>query len=55
MKRVANELGEQMNDAELLEMIERADSDQDGQISPEEFFRIMTSKTFSDSFAELRI
>ena len=55
LKRVANELGEQMNDAELLEMIERADSDQDGQISPEEFFRIMTSKTFSDSFAELRI
>ncbi len=47
LKRVANELGEQMNDAELLEMIERADTDQDGQISPDEFFKIMTQKTFS--------
>ena len=46
LKRVANELGEHMNDAELLEMIERADLDQDGQISPDEFFRIMTQKTF---------
>jgi len=46
LKRVATELGERMDDAELLEMIERADLDQDGQISPEEFFRIMTYKTF---------
>jgi Ca2+-binding EF-hand superfamily protein len=46
LKRVASELGERMDDAELLEMIERADLDQDGQISPEEFFRIMTYKTF---------
>ena len=45
LKRVANELGERMNDAELLEMIERADLDQDGQISSKEFFRIMTYKT----------
>jgi len=46
LKRVAQELGENMDDAELLEMIERADSDQDGQISPEDFFAIMTQKTF---------
>lgn len=46
LKRVSKELGETMSDAELLEMIERADSDQDGQISPEEFFAIMTKKTF---------
>lgn len=55
LKRVANELGEHINDAELLEMIERADLDQDGQISPDEFFRIMTRQTFSESFAELKI
>ena len=36
-----------MTDAELLEMIERADTDQDGEISPEEFYAIMTKKTFS--------
>ena len=46
LKRVAIELGENMNDAELLEMIERADTDKDGQISSEEFYTIMTQKTF---------
>ncbi|GMH66141.1 hypothetical protein TL16_g12683 [Triparma laevis f. inornata] len=47
LKRVAKELGETMSDAELLEMIERADTDQDGEISPEEFYSIMTKKTFT--------
>ena len=46
LKRVAIELGENMDDAELLEMIERADMDKDGQISSEEFYTIMTQKTF---------
>jgi centrin-1 len=31
---------------ELREMIERADLDGDGVISPDEFFNIMTKKTF---------
>ena len=47
LKRVAKELGETMSDAELLEMIERADGDQDGEINPEEFYSIMTKKTFT--------
>lgn len=47
LKRVAKELGETMSDAELLEMIERADTDQDGQISIDEFHSIMTKKTFA--------
>ena len=47
MKRVAKDLGETMSDAELLEMIERADTDQDGQISPSEFYSIMTKKSFT--------
>ena len=34
-------------DAELLEMIERADTDADGEISPDEFYSIMTKKTFT--------
>ncbi len=46
LKRVANELGDTMSDAEMLEMIERADTDQDGQISMDEFYAIMTKKTF---------
>lgn len=47
LKRVAKELGETMSDAELLEMIERADTDADGEINPEEFYAIMTKKTFT--------
>ena len=47
LKRVAKELGETMTEAELVEMIERADNDADGEISPEEFYTIMTKKTFS--------
>ena len=47
LKRVCQELGENMDDSELLEMVERADADKDGQISPEEFYAIMTQKTFA--------
>jgi Ca2+-binding EF-hand superfamily protein len=47
LKRVAKELGETMSDAELLEMIERADADGDGEINPDEFYSIMTKKTFT--------
>ena len=47
LKRVAKELGETMSDAELMEMIERADTDGDGEISPDEFYAIMTKKTFT--------
>ena len=41
LKRVARELGETMNDDELQEMIDEADRDGDGEISEEEFIRIM--------------
>ena len=41
MKRVAKELGENMTDEELQEMIDEADRDGDGEVSEEEFFRIM--------------
>ena len=44
LKRVAKELGENMNDEELQEMIDEADRDGDGEISEEDFIRIM-SKT----------
>ena len=46
IRRVAKELGETMTDEELMEMIERADSDGDGQVTPEDFYNIMTKKAF---------
>lgn len=41
LRRVARELGETMTDDELQEMIDEADRDGDGEISEEEFVRIM--------------
>ena len=41
LKKVARELGETMTDEELQEMIDEADRDGDGEISEEDFIRIM--------------
>jgi len=41
LKRVAIELGENLTDEEIQEMIDEADKDGDGEISQEEFLRIM--------------
>jgi Ca2+-binding EF-hand superfamily protein len=46
LKRVAKELGETMSEEELREMIERADANGTGHITPEDFYTIMTKKTF---------
>ena len=47
LRRVARELGETMTDEELQEMIERADSNGDGAVSMDDFYNIMTKKTFT--------
>ena len=41
LKRVATELGESITDEELQEMIDEADRDGDGQVSLDDFLRIM--------------
>jgi centrin-1 len=41
LKRVAKELGENLTEEELQEMIDEADRNGDGQIDEEEFYRIM--------------
>lgn len=41
LKRVAKELGENLSDEDLQEMINEADRDGDGQVNKEEFLRIM--------------
>ena len=44
LKRVANELGENLSDEELQEMIDEADRDGDGMINEDEFFRVMKKR-----------
>lgn len=41
LKRVAKELGENLSDEELKEMISEADVNGDGQVDQDEFLRIM--------------
>lgn len=41
LKRVAEELGENLTDEELREMIQEADKDNDGEVNQDEFLRIM--------------
>ena len=47
LKRVAKELGENMTDEELQEMIDRADSNGDAAVTMDDFYNIMTKKTFA--------
>ena len=44
LKRVATELGENLTDEELQEMIDEADRDGDGMINDEEFYRVMKKR-----------
>ena len=46
LRRVAKELGENISEEELQEMIERADSNADQQVTADDFYNIMTKKTF---------
>jgi len=41
LRRVSKELGENLTDEELQEMIDEADRDGDGQVDQDEFLRIM--------------
>ncbi len=44
LKRVATELGENLTDEELQEMIDEADRDGDGVINEDEFYRVMRKR-----------
>ena len=46
LRRVAKDLGELTDDNTLQEMIERADFDQDGLVSEEEFYNLLTKKAY---------
>ena len=45
LRKVAKDLGELTDDNVLQEMVERADFDQDGLVSEEEFYNLMTKKS----------
>jgi centrin-1 len=44
LRRIADELGENVSDEEIGELIKRADIDSDGLVSEEEFYTILTRK-----------
>lgn len=46
LRKVSKELGEIVDDNVLQEMIERADYDQDGVVSFEEFYNLLTKKAY---------
>eukprot|EP00474_Spongospora_subterranea_P010462 CRZ10920.1 hypothetical protein [Spongospora subterranea] len=45
LKRVCQELGEKLTDVEIQELIDEADRDNDDQISPDEFYRVMKKRS----------
>ena len=49
LKKVADELGEEVTEEDLLSMFRRADLDDDGFISGEDFYNIMTHRVYWDS------
>ncbi len=44
LKKIARDLGETCDDEELLDLIRKADSDNDGQVSFEDFYNVMTKR-----------
>ncbi|XP_955271.1 centrin, putative [Theileria annulata] len=46
LKKVVTELGESLTDDELRDMINRADSNGDGQLSFDDFYTIMAKRTY---------
>ena len=46
LRKIVKELGETLSEEELQEMIDRADSNADGLVTADDFYNIMTKKTF---------
>lgn len=46
LKRVAKELGEDISDEELKEIVQRADLDGDGKLTFDDFYQVICKKTF---------
>ena len=46
LKRVAHDIGEDLTDAEIENMFSRADLDDDGFVTDDDFYNIMTHKVY---------
>ena len=46
LKKVAKDLGEDLNDEEIDNMFSRADLDDDGFVTGDDFYNIMTHKVY---------
>lgn len=49
LKRVAKDLGEDMTDEEIKVMFAKADLDEDGFVTADDFYNIMTHRVYWDS------
>ena len=49
LKKIAIDLGEDVNDDEIEDMFSRADLDRDGFVTGEDFYNIMTHKVYWDN------
>jgi len=52
LKRVANDLGEEMTDEELDKMFVKADLDDDGFVTADDFYNIMTHRVYWDNWRD---
>jgi Ca2+-binding EF-hand superfamily protein len=48
LKKVAKDLGEDLNDEELDKIFSKADLDMDGFVTAEDFYNIMTHRVYWD-------
>ena len=46
LKKVARDLGEDMSEEELQEIVQRVDSNEDQQITFDDFYNVLSKKTF---------
>lgn len=51
LKKVAQELGEDLNDDEIQKMFAKADLDDDGFVTADDFYNIMTHKVYWDQWS----
>ena len=44
LKKIAKELGENLDDDDIIELITKTDKDGDGKVSFDEFYHVMSKK-----------